>query len=58
MTLSEKINKLLEAAVKNGDISGANILVIKNGEEKAYAESGMRDIENNLPLCVGGCVRH
>lgn len=50
MTLSEKINKLLEAAVKNGDISGANILVIKNGEEKAYAENGMRDMENDLPV--------
>lgn len=50
MNLSEKINALLEAAVKNGDISGANILVIKNGEEKAYAESGLRDMENALPV--------
>ena len=51
MNLSEKINALLDTAVKNGDISGANILVIKNNEEKAYAESGMRDIENSLPVC-------
>ncbi len=51
MNLSEKINKHLDTAVKNGDISGANILVIKDGEEKAYAESGMRDMENSLPVC-------
>ena len=51
MNLSEKITVLLDTAVKKGDISGANILVIKNGEERAYAESGMRDIDNSLPVC-------
>ncbi len=51
MNLSEKIKALLDTAVENGDISGANILVIKKLEEKAYAESGMRDIENSLPVC-------
>ena len=51
MNLSDKINVLLENAVESGDISGANILVLMNGVEKAYAESGLRDIENNLPIC-------
>lgn len=45
-----QINKLLqdtiEKAVENGDIAGANVLALKNGEEIAYAQGGYRDLEN------------
>ncbi|MDE7325316.1 MAG: beta-lactamase family protein [Lachnospiraceae bacterium] len=48
--MQEKIYEVLSRAVENGDISGANVLVQKNGEEQAYCECGFRDIENKVPL--------
>ncbi|MCM1023094.1 MAG: beta-lactamase family protein [Prevotella sp.] len=46
----DKIYSLLEEAVKNGDTEGANLLVIKDGEEKAYCQCGYADIENKKPI--------
>lgn len=38
----------MKNAVKNGDTAGANVLVLKDGKEAAYCESGFRDIENSI----------
>lgn len=48
--MKNKINELLKTAVERGDTAGANVLVIKDGKEIAYCESGMRDIENEIPM--------
>lgn len=48
--MQKKIMTALMEAVDNGDVSGANVLVIKNGREIAYCEYGLRDIENRLPI--------
>lgn len=48
--MQDKITAALEEAVKNGDTAGANVLVIKDGEEKAYCQSGSGDIQNNIPI--------
>ena len=48
--MKNKINELLKIAVEKGDTAGANVLVLKNGNEIAYCESGFRDIENNVPM--------
>lgn len=48
--LKNKINELLKNAVKNGDTAGANVLVLKDGKEVAYCESGFRDIANGVPI--------
>lgn len=44
--MEKKILSVLENAVSNGDIVGANVLVLQNGTEIAYLESGFSDIEN------------
>ena len=44
--MEKKILSVLENAVSNGDIAGANVLVLQNGTEIAYLESGFSDIEN------------
>ncbi len=48
--MKNKINELLKTAVESGDTAGANVLVIKDGKEIAYCASGMRDIENKIPI--------
>lgn len=48
--MKNKISELLKTAVKNGDTAGANVLVLKDGKEVVYCESGFRDIENNAPI--------
>lgn len=45
--MEKKILSVLENAVSNGDIAGANMLVLQNGTEIAYIESGFSDIENS-----------
>lgn len=44
-SLSGKLEQLLLQAVENQEIAGANILIIQNGKEEAYAEAGYADIE-------------
>lgn len=41
---AEKLRSLLEQAVSEGEMAGANVLVIRNGVELAYAEAGFADI--------------
>jgi len=48
--LYEKTHSILKKAIDNGDVAGANVLVIKGGEEKLYCEYGYRDIENKKPI--------
>lgn len=48
--LNEKIHEILKKSVDNGEVAGANILVLKDGEEKFYSEYGYRDIENKKPI--------
>ncbi len=50
MNCYEKIYSVLKNDIDNGCTSGANLLVIQNGEEKLYCEYGYRDIENNTPM--------
>lgn len=48
-TLSEKLRLALEEAVADHQIAGANVLVLKNGEELAYAQAGWADAEAKKP---------
>lgn len=48
--MKNKINELLKNAVEKGDTAGANVLVLKDGREIAYCESGFRDIANSVPM--------
>ncbi len=48
--MKNKIDNLLKLAVENGDTAGANVLVLKDGNEIAYCESGFRDVANSVPI--------
>ena len=50
MDIKRSAEQLIQQAAENGDISGAELLVLKNGREVLYAEAGMRDIENSVPM--------
>ncbi len=44
-TLTEQLHELLEQAVSNSEIAGANLLVRKDGREIAYTQAGYADLE-------------
>ena len=43
--LSEKLKQELIRAVERGEVAGANILILKDGKEAAYAQAGYADLE-------------
>lgn len=45
MELSQKLERLIETAVEKEEIAGANIVVIRDGQEMAFAAGGYADIE-------------
>ena len=50
MELSEKLKKICDEAVETEYLAGLNVLVVKDGREVAYAESGYIDRENKVPV--------
>ena len=50
MDLYDKIYSVMKNDIDGGCTSGANLLVLQNGEEKLYCEYGYRDIENKIPM--------
>lgn len=49
-SMENKIYDTLKHCVDNGGVAGANVLVIKDGAEKAYCQYGYRDIENKVQM--------
>lgn len=47
--LTNRLKGLLDQAVEQGQVAGANLLVLKNGQELAYAESGWAVKEQDIP---------
>lgn len=41
---------IIQKAVDNKEIAGADLLVLKDGREVLYAQAGYRDIENAVPI--------
>ena len=48
--MKEKMQAIMDKAVMDGDTAGVNVLVLQNGKEIAYCESGYRDLENKTPM--------
>lgn len=48
--MTERLKAIADRAVQNGDTAGVNVLVLKDGKELAYCESGWRDLENRIPM--------
>lgn len=45
-----QIKEVLHTGIKNGDVAGANMLVIKEGQESFYHQDGLADIASNRPI--------
>lgn len=48
--LNEKVSRILEKAVTNHEIAGANLLVLQQGREVCYAQAGFADIGKEIPF--------
>ena len=47
--LTSALQAVLDRSVAAGEIAGANLLVLRHGEELLYVQSGFADLENRLP---------
>ena len=50
MGLQEKLKKIADRAVEEQYLSGLNVMVLREGRELAYVESGYTDIEGQVPV--------
>ncbi len=48
--LETKLYDIIKKSIDEGSTSGANLLIMQNGEEKAYCQYGYRDLENKIPM--------
>ena len=48
--LAEKCAEIMESAVAEHFVSGAILLVLKNGKEILSCQAGYRDLEQKLPM--------
>lgn len=55
--LTQQLNSLLEEAVGRQEIAGANLLVLKDGEELLYTQAGHADIAQKRPYQRDTVVR-
>lgn len=48
--LTGKLHSLLEQAVAEGEVAGANLLVLKEGRQIVYAQAGYANVEEGKPF--------
>lgn len=48
--ISEKLQTILQRSVDAGEIAGANVLILRHGEEIAYTQAGFADVERKVPF--------
>lgn len=48
--VQQLIQDTLDRAVERGEVAGANMLAIQHGEERWYAESGVRSVTTQAPI--------
>ena len=49
-TMLKEIEEVMDRAVSNGEVAGCNALVIKDGRELVYADSGYKNIADMTPF--------
>ena len=47
--LTSALQAVLDRSVAAGEIAGANLLILRHGQELAYVQSGFADLENRRP---------
>jgi CubicO group peptidase (beta-lactamase class C family) len=50
ISLTKKLEAVLNQAIKDGYIPGGNLLVLKDGQEVAYCEAGYADLERKISV--------
>lgn len=55
--LTQKLTDVLLDAVRAGQIAGANLLILKDGEQLCYAQAGYADVEARKPYSRDTIVR-
>lgn len=50
MTVIDDLNEVLHQAIEHGEVAGASLLVTQHGEERWYAEAGLRNVTTNAPI--------
>lgn len=50
MEFGQRLQKICDRAVEECQVAGVNLLVLQDGREVVYLESGEADIENHIPL--------
>ncbi|GGN96368.1 serine hydrolase domain-containing protein [Saccharibacillus kuerlensis] len=55
--ITDKLQKTLRTSIDNKEIAGANMMIIKDGEEIFYHEDGYADIEAGLPIAQDSIFR-
>lgn len=48
--MKQKIMDAMQRSIESGSCSGANVLVIKDGEEQVYCDYGYRNLANKTPM--------
>ncbi len=50
MSLENRIQEIMDRAVSEKEVAGVNFLVLQDGREVVYAQSGLADREQNKPM--------
>ncbi len=56
-TLERQLTEIMQRAVDEGEVAGANVLVRQRGTQVAYAQAGYADIAENKPLARDSIFR-
>ena len=46
----DQLKQVLKAAIENNELPGANLMILKEGQEIFYHEDGFADIEEKRPI--------
>ena len=48
--LEQDVHRIMDEAVRSGEVAGINALILQHGEEKLFASSGMADMAERKPV--------
>ncbi|NGZ73907.1 serine hydrolase domain-containing protein [Saccharibacillus alkalitolerans] len=55
--ITERLQETLRTSIERGEIAGANMMVLQNGEEIFYHEDGYADLETRRPIAQDSIFR-
>lgn len=55
--IKERLQRVMDEAVKNGETAGCTLLIRKDNQEEVYLESGYANVEEKIPVQRDGIYR-